>query len=191
MVISISKFVYHILFLSINHFLAALQRFCLCFFGLYRKSYRKVIPKNRKIFILITWSTLQLVSRLIHIKYELISNVIRQATIVLLMGELLFGCSFILDGEFWYKKAKSIKYWQIFCHLFVTSFCRGLGLEYLLKIRYTILLILTWQDFWFSRLFFWAGRQHFPVSEKYIKKRMAFAFSNTSIYSPNFYRMYV
>ena len=42
--------------------------------------------------------------------------------------------------------------------IYARDLCRGL--QYKLKIWY-IILVLTWLDFWFWRLFVWAGHKHY------------------------------
>ena len=72
-----------------------------------------------------------------------------------------------------------------------SSLCRCRGLKYLLKkYRISSKIILTWPDFWFSRLFVWACRKHCPMFEKNITKiNVICVWLNIS--SPNFHRLYV
>ena len=79
------------------------------------------------------------------------------------------------------------------CRLFRNSVCRHLssvysastaysslckGLKHLLKILHFIKDYIN-MDFWPSRLFVWAGRKHFPISEKKSRKWTTFVVDNT------------
>ena len=59
-----------------------------------------------------------------------------------------------------------------------TSLCRGM--EYLLKVRYIIVVDPNRSGFWFSRQFFWAEWQHSPIYLKNTSQKWAtFVFGST------------